>query len=525
MRSNKKIYTGILLFFLFLIFIKIDYRTAEPNSKGTADDTSYYFHSSTIAKDFDLDYSNQIDQNNIEQFLNRRANTYVPIHPFGTGLLSSPVHFLGILLQKLFKVKELSYFIYSLSSLIYLAISYNLLAKILGENIKHSKVVFTVSFFGSGSLYYATERFSMTHIYEIFATTFLLYLSFKAKNNLKNSKNFNLNSINFLIGFLSFVFLSIRWSNYFIFLIPLFYFSLFDNLRSYSRKVLRNIYFYLGLAIGCIFFLGHTFFIYGFFTFNPTDIYSSSSSLKRIDEMFIGNFSPDFVNFIVINITNFIKILFSFEFGLFFISPVLFMLFIFPVYLIYKKEFLNCLILLAVLILPIGTVLLWQTTASSFGYRYLFSLVPIGLMLIFREDLGKVWLRYLLYFGIFSIISTLFFETNQYTILSEQINTFGILHKYSAPKFVLGVITSIFTMSSYLKIFFTSYLGVFFIKLLLFFNLDGPFYDLISRLGYWNEDVEGLFVYSQNFYSLNYIFLFLIFYLFKKSFNNLNHFN
>ena len=115
MRSNKKIYTGILLFFLFLIFIKIDYRTAEPNSKGTADDTSYYFHSSTIAKDFDLDYSNQIDQNNIEQFLNRRANTYVPIHPFGTGLLSSPVHFLGILLQKLFKVKELSYFIYSLS--------------------------------------------------------------------------------------------------------------------------------------------------------------------------------------------------------------------------------------------------------------------------------------------------------------------------------------------------------------------------------------------------------------------------
>ena len=525
MRSNKKIYTGIFLFFLFLIFIKIDYRTAEPNSEGSADDSSYYFHSSTIAKDFDLDYSNQIDQNNVEQFLNKRTNTYVPIHPFGTGLLSSPVHFLGILIEKLFNLKDLSYFIYSLSSLIYLAISFSLLAKILGENIKYSKVVFTVSFFGSGSLYYATERFSMTHTYEIFATTFLLYLSFKAKNNLQNSRNFNLNLINFLIGFLSFVFLSIRWSNYFIFLIPLFYFSLFDNLKSYSRKVLRNIYFYLGLAIGSLFFLGHTFLIYGFFTFNPTDIYSSSSSLERLDQMFVGNFSPDFINFIVINISNFIKILFSFEFGLFFISPVLFMLLIFPFYFIYKREFLNCLILLAVLILPIGTVLLWQSTASSFGYRYLFSLVPIALILIFREDFSKLRSRYLLFFGIFSIISTLFFETNQYTILSEQINTFGILHKYSAPKFVLGVIASIFTMSSYLKIFFTSYLGVFFIKLLLFFNLEDPFYNLVSRLGYWNEDVESLFSYTQDFNSFNYIFLYLIFYLFKKSFDSQNRVN
>ena len=92
-----------------------------------------------------------------------------------------------------------------------------------------------------------------------------------------------------------------------------------------------------------------------------------------------------------------------------------------------------------------------------------------------------------------------------------------IFHKYSAPKFVLGVVVSIFSITSYLKIFFTSYLGVLFIKVLYLLNLENLFIDLVIDLGFWNNDVESLINYSINFYWLNFSLLVLIFYLFYKS--------
>ena len=74
LKNNKTIYF-LFLFLIFLLFIKIDYRISEPNSAGTDDDVSYYFHSKTIAQDFDLDYSNQIDQGINTHYLNEELGT------------------------------------------------------------------------------------------------------------------------------------------------------------------------------------------------------------------------------------------------------------------------------------------------------------------------------------------------------------------------------------------------------------------------------------------------------------------
>ena len=129
--KNNKIIYFFILFLIFLLFVKIDYRISEPNSAGTDDDVSYYFHSKTIAQDFDFDYSNQVDQNIKTHYFNKKLGTYVPRHPFGSGLLASPFLAFGLLLENLFSLENFSYFIYSLSSIIYLFSSFFLLSKTL----------------------------------------------------------------------------------------------------------------------------------------------------------------------------------------------------------------------------------------------------------------------------------------------------------------------------------------------------------------------------------------------------------
>ena len=39
------------------------------------------------------------------------------------------------------------------------------------------KILLTLLFFGSGVSYYAFERFSMTHVYEVFISSLIIYLS------------------------------------------------------------------------------------------------------------------------------------------------------------------------------------------------------------------------------------------------------------------------------------------------------------------------------------------------------------
>ena len=126
-------------------------------------------------------------------------------------------------------------------------------------------------------------------------------------------------------------------------------------------------------------------------------------------------------------------------------------------------------------------------------------------------------LNYLKVFGLFSLVSLLFFETNSMTILQGQINSFGTFHEFSAPNYVIGVFYSIFSINSYLKIIFTSYLGVLFFKFLNLISIDSLFLERVEQLGYLNEDVMRVYNYSTDFYYANYlIFLLLLLLITKK---------
>jgi len=111
-------------------------------------------------------------------------------------------------------------------------------------------------------------------------------------------------------------------------------------------------------------------------------------------------------------------------------------------------------------------VSVWKSTAASYGFRYLYCLIPVSIIVLIKNDFIKfnsVVYRYLNIFSIFSLFSVLFFETTLYSQLStvDVLNSFGELRVYSQPEYVTGYIRSIISIDSYLKILATSYLGVF----------------------------------------------------------------
>ena len=118
-----------------------------------------------------------------------------------------------------------------------------------------------------------------------------------------------------------FVFLSIRWVNYFLFLIPalICYVS-----RKSPKKIYLNPYFVLGSILGFIGFIVHTKYLYGIYTLNQTNV------VLYVENSFQENFSRFFeIDMLFENIIFVIKssqiILFSQEFGLFYFAPIIFL--------------------------------------------------------------------------------------------------------------------------------------------------------------------------------------------------------
>ena len=172
MIKNKLHFLFIFLFIL-LIF-DLDFREYRPGMSDISDDASYYFHAETIAKDFDLNYDNQIEYNS--GFYKNRNNV-VPKHPIGPAVFSSPFLYLGLTVEKINNLipfsnnSNLSYLIYSLAPIFYFFLTILILGKISIMYIptsSFSNFSIFLLLFGSGIGYFAFERHSMSHVYEVF---------------------------------------------------------------------------------------------------------------------------------------------------------------------------------------------------------------------------------------------------------------------------------------------------------------------------------------------------------------------
>ena len=232
-------------------------------------------HAETISQDFDFDYNNQFL--GIEDKRYNNNNKIAPIGFFGSGLLASPFLFIGSLFNKIFESGENVIFnykilFYSMSSIFYLGLSIVYIEKTLKIlKINQNKLLTLLLYSGSGIFYFAFERYSMTHVYEVFSITMAIYYSSKAVSRKNSNKKIDIMLIIFSI-LLSFM---VRWVNYFVVLIPFIIRSIKkpreDKLKT-NIKILALIYSVVSITI----FLLHTKLIYGVYTFDPRDIYGTN---------------------------------------------------------------------------------------------------------------------------------------------------------------------------------------------------------------------------------------------------------
>ncbi len=487
-KSNNLVLILFFYLFIVLLFTKIDYRFVN-EIPCCQDDHDYYSHAETIAIDFDLDYSNQFKGNEEKRYY--RNNVTAPRGFIGSGFLASPFLFIGNLFYKnidsgsyIFNYKIL---FYSISAIFYFFLSIHLINISLKElKIKTNLHYLFLLIMGSGMPYFVFERYSMTHVYEVFSISLVIYTVVKFYSG-ESEKNY----FSFLIPIATLLSLSVRWVNYHVIFIPFIVKILFKKQLVNKNKLTKNKLFYLSYLVSTSIFLFLNKAVYGIYTINPALVYGSSDKLSTfLDLGFFSILETIFISMF--------KILFSSEFGIFWFSPIIFIALYLLSYfsLISKKHtFVPYLLILVIYGIPFSTVILWQSTASSYGFRYLYSLIPISILIYGKWSLeteNKIIQNYLLYFSVFSSLSIIFFETSFQTSLSETINTFGENDRFSQPNYLTGYLQSFTNIDAYLKIFTTSFLGVIFFKLLFIVFPSNSVNEFLSNLNLPVENKDYL---------------------------------
>jgi hypothetical protein len=517
MKIKKILNSSVIFFFLSIIFLllltKIDFRFDEINPGSFVDDAEYYYHAQTIAIDYDLDYSNQMPNTPYRNLNSDDPSKVLPVHSIGLGIFAAPFLFISDQISQFVNFNSpisLNYYIYSLTPIVYLFLSVILIEKTLFlNNLSYKKNILYLVILGSGVSYFAFERFSMSHIYEFFATAVLLYLmTIHEKTSPSNKKK-----LEFFIPVFMFLALTIRWSNYFYFLIPLFYSKFILNKKIY---LYRKPLFLGGALLGLALFLMHTKYLYGIYTINPSDIFFQVEDRYEPDYYRFFDATRIFENILYI-FKSFLIINFSQEFGLLYFSPVLFIGFFSIFHNLFKRNIFSILLIILIYLFPFFSTLVLNNPGYSYGYRYLYSTIPLFTLLFFKDYYRiNVVRRYMIFGSSFALISQLLFETTQYTVLSADYttNTFGLYTKYVNPLYLSGVLKSLFIVDAYLNMIFTSFLGVLVIKIISFFTDPAIFVKQFRPL---NDDITDLIYNSINFpWSMFFIILILFTMIIKK---------
>lgn len=482
--------------------VKVDYRFQEIEYGKSVDDAEYYYNAITLAVDYDLDFSNQME--GVEnRYLNKENKNIVPFHPIGSGILAAPfLLFSNLLVEPFFNSKLVSfnYFIYSLVPIFYFFTSIKLLLTSLSNlKISYDKKYLLLFILGTGVTYYSFDRFSMSHIYEFFSVSFIIYLTTKIISKEETHQFYY-----FLLGLCLFLFLSIRFTNYFLFLVPAILLNL-ENLR--IRKIYFNPFFISGTAIGSVLFLLHTKYLYGIYTFNQAGIVLSVEN----------SFGDTYSNFFIISkfgenldlvFKSLITIFFGREFGLIYFSPIIFAGLIYVLYFIFQKKYSLFLLLSVSYLIPFFSIIVIQNTAFSYGFRYLFVLIPLNIVIYFKCFQHNVLIRnYLIIFSTLGFLGYILFETTNYTSLSQDylINSFGMETRYSNPNYLSNLFKSISNINAYLHIVFTSFIGVLLIKIINLFISPLEFFELFTII---TPDIENMI---ENSISFSWIKVFIIY--------------
>lgn len=281
----------------------------------------------------------------------------------------------------------------------------------------------------------------------------------------------------------------IRWTNYQVFLLPFIINKLFFANSNYK---IRNQFqkFFLANSFFTLLFLFHTKLIWGVYTLNPRKIYNQHDFVS----VYFQNLIDSPFIFLIDNIKYLFITLFTEEFGVFWFSPIIFFGLIFS-FLLIKKDSILAFTLLIIYSFYFAIINVWQSTGNAYGFRYLYPLITISMLLFLNyyklsDNPKRLVEYYLLFFSVLSLLSVLFFEGWEGTQLSLNVieNSFGKYEKFVQPAYLTGFIKGFLEITTYLKIFTTSFLGLIIFKILIvFFSIE----KLLYFLEYINLPVDN----------------------------------
>jgi hypothetical protein len=423
-----------------------------------ADDSSYWAHAATLGLDFDLDYSNEP-----VQWWNRDRT--IASHPIGSGLLAAPFVAVFSVVDRVLGhpviddhgayLHSWSFFGFFLAALFYFLLGVWLywrgLRRLFPRLDPRLNLLFALS---TGVPFYVLRRATMSHAFEFAGLALAFWAAVELYAALAEGRgarkwlilaaaavplNLAIRIANLNAIFLSHLVVLLVW--------------LFADPDRPAWATVRSallrlsgwiVVAYLPFAVFNVVFFGSPY---------PTPSSMYSRGLENVIERSFGEMLVHGIGLV----PNIVPLVFSSEFGLLYTNPVLvigglYILWAVAVRLIDRwgpPQALAAVGALAYLGFNTAIVLWWQTTATSYGYRYLFPLYPValfGLVLLLRRvrshtddratgigaRLRRAALPTVIALCGLSLVSQTFFSANEALEVRRQVNVFGVEHGASA---------------------------------------------------------------------------------------------
>ncbi|MCP4613445.1 MAG: hypothetical protein GY845_32540 [Planctomycetes bacterium] len=431
-------------------------------NRYVADSTSYLSHFMTIALDFDMDYSNEIRQGPSQ-------NRYLPPHPIGSGVMAAPFVALFSIFDRVsghpiindHKDYKYSWSIFGfiLSAYLYFFLTVYLywdsLRLIFTET---SLLLVTFLSVSTGILFYVLNATALAHAFEFAGVAFLFWTSVKLFFS-KRRKTMWLvvltaaMTINFLI----------RYNNLNLIIIPffLYFFLLILQKEKIKHNTMRATIFRLTAAIAaaCIFFSLYNLYFFNSMYASPDQVYGEN--VKSISQ---HNLIEMVVHLLKLAPNTFLLI-FGSEFGILYSNPVLVFGFVFMLLFLCKninKDNKTLCILaicsfLAYYFFDVCIALWFETTGSSYGYRFLYPLYPLTLLGVLlwinrsksihgsreKKFMFKVTSIAFYFLCIMSLCGQLLVQSTDSLSFKKQVNMYGLMHTMSFNGYNKHLLTEI----------------------------------------------------------------------------------
>jgi hypothetical protein len=388
---GRRTWFVVLILFAFMLTNRHQWAT---DVRTSADDGIYLAYAMSMGMDMDLDFSNEIRYGAY-----MAANKRSPGGFYGPGLMAAPFVGLFSLVDRALGNPVItdrdqfrhswSYFGFSFATHVYFLLSVLLSWKI-GRAFpeRASRQLVTLFCISSGVLFYVLVRPRMGHAFEFFTLTLATYGTVRAwEYDVRRRSALLWTAVAGLGVALS---VAIKLSNVFVILLPVVLILMIDSSEADgpSKTSGHRLPRLFGLyAAGCIAFLVPVALLNDMIYDAPfpseTQVYGVRTLVPVIGGLGdVISLAGEWLRLV----PNIPVIFFGAEFGLLYSSPlVVFGLFGASAVLLggaaRHSRWMPVIAFVAVIayfLLNLSIVLFWKSTASSYGYRYLFPLFPVG---------------------------------------------------------------------------------------------------------------------------------------------------